>query len=184
MNGGDHEAMNGIDHELLAFFNRPGSPWLDFIMSAASSRTNLFILLLAVAVYLWRKSPHGFLAVVLLGLSVAAADLVSVRVVKAHVARVRPCRAEPQAVHAFQGCGAGWSFPSTHATDTAAAAVVLGWGVPAASWAALAVVLLVGISRVYLGVHWPSDVLAGWALGLLLGSIMIALARARFRPRQ
>ena len=46
---------NGFDTELLAFFNHPGTPWIDFVMSAASSGRNLLLLLLLTAVYLWRK---------------------------------------------------------------------------------------------------------------------------------
>jgi membrane-associated phospholipid phosphatase len=174
---------NGFDTELLAFLNHPGTPWLDFLMSGASSRRNLLVLLVLTAVYLWRRSPHGFLAVALLGLAVGAADLVSVRLVKPHVARVRPCRADPGHVHAPNGCGSGQSFPSTHATDTAAAAAVLSWAAPAASAVGLVVLLVVGISRVYLGVHWPTDVFAGWALGAVMGAALIGLSRFRFLRR-
>jgi len=82
--------VNGFDIEGLAIFNHPGTPWLDFVMSGASSNRNLWVLLVLTAVYLWRKSPHGFLAVVLLGVSVGTADLVSVRLVKPAVARSAP----------------------------------------------------------------------------------------------
>jgi undecaprenyl-diphosphatase len=47
----------------------------------------------------------------------------------------------------------------------------------------LAVTALVGISRVYLGVHYPSDVVGGWILGAAIGAALIAIARLRFAVR-
>jgi undecaprenyl-diphosphatase len=169
-----------IDRDLLAFFNRPGTPWLDGVMEAASNRGLLLAVALLCAIYIWRKSPHGLLAAVLFGVAIGAADLISVRVIKPEVARVRPCKADPTHVVFPLGCGAGQSFPSSHASDTAAAAAVFAWAVPSLSPFAIALALLVGISRVYLGVHWPTDVMAGWALGAAVGGGLVLLNRLRY----
>jgi hypothetical protein len=80
----------------------------------------------------------------------------------------------------------GWSFPSGHATGTAATALLSAWMLSRwliGSWAGrvmlwaktIGVVLLIGFSRVYLGVHYVSDVLAGWLLGTMwAGVVMLA----------
>src|SRR5215472_12718481 len=98
-------------------------------------------------------------------------------IVKSVVGRPRP----PAAI--WIGHYTGASFPSGHATQSAAfyavLAIVLGAGLSfrgrAAVWSAAAlVVLIVGASRIYLGAHWLTDVLAGYALGASWVAIVVA----------
>ena len=169
-----------IDAQLLSLLNHPGNPVLDGVMKAASNNGVLLAIAAITAIYLWIKSPHRALAAVLLWISIGAADLVSVRLVKPLVSRSRPCQVDPLHVAVPVGCGAGKSFPSAHAANAAAAASVLAWAAPRLSALGIAFALLVGISRVYLGVHWPTDVMAGWLLGAAVGAALVTLARLRY----
>src|SRR3982751_1792124 len=162
--------------------NGHGGPVLDAVMTAASNRVLLLGIAAAAAIYLGLRSVHRWTAAVLLLLAIATGDLVSVRLVKPAVDRVRPCHSLAS-VRAPAGCGTGKSFPSAHAADTAAAAAVALWASPVLAPLAVGLAALVGVSRVYLGVHYPSDVVAGWILGGAIGAGFLVLARLRHAVR-
>jgi membrane-associated phospholipid phosphatase len=107
--------------------------------------------------------------------SLLLADLLS-GAIKQAVDRPRPPRADPS-FDAAVAVPASPSFPSGHATTTFACAVAIAILVPKARWPALALAAIVGIARVYLGVHYTLDVLAGALLGTLIGAGIALLAR-------
>jgi undecaprenyl-diphosphatase len=76
------------------------------------------------------------------------------------------------------------SFPSGHAATSFAAAIVLAVALPALAPAFLGLAALVGLSRLYVGVHFPLDVLAGAALGAAVATALLLLARTLRRSRQ
>jgi membrane-associated phospholipid phosphatase len=76
------------------------------------------------------------------------------------------------------------SFPSGHATVSFACATVLSVLVPRAAPAFFALAAAIAYSRLYLGVHWPGDVVAGAALGVLTALLLLAAARRRSGGRR
>ena len=117
------------------------------------------IALIAMAVLLWRRRWRVALWLLV---TVASGRLI-VEGLKLIVRRPRPPVLDRLELVT------SWSFPSSHSAGTmiTCAALALLWGRPAGWIAALLVALTIGWSRAALGVHWPSDVLAGWGCGLL-----------------
>jgi membrane-associated phospholipid phosphatase len=108
-------------------------------------------------------------------ISLVLADLASSGLKEA-VDRPRPPRADP-GFDAAVSVPPSPSFPSGHASTTFACAVAIAFLVPKLRWPALALAATVGLARVYLGVHYGLDVLAGAALGTLIGVSVALLAR-------
>ena len=97
--------------------------------------------------------------------------------------RVRPALAEP-GVTALVSVPGDAGMPSGHAATAAAAAGVVALLHPRLRLPLVSLVAAIGLSRVYLGVHYPSDVLAGLALGLAIAWIVVAGARRVVRRRR
>jgi undecaprenyl-diphosphatase len=144
-------------------------PWIDPVMAFLTDPGPWkFPILGAVALLFLLRGRRGVIGLVVLALTVAAADQLSSHIIKPLVHRARPSAALPDARPIFGIRGTN-SFPSTHAVNFFAAAPVVSAVFPEGIMAAYAVAGAVSLSRVYVGDHYPSDVVAGAVLGLWLG---------------
>jgi undecaprenyl-diphosphatase len=185
-----HSGLTLADPSVATFVAGHRLAWLTPLMQLVTwLGSSFFIVPLGVAVggYLWRRHriwhPLAMMAAAFLG-AAALYDMV-----KPAVARSRP----PAALQ-VGGPDEGWAFPSGHATQSIAfygmlAVVLIGSAAPR-RWRAFAIgaaliTLVVGASRLYLGVHWLTDVLGGYALGLAwLAVVMVMTLILEARPRR
>jgi undecaprenyl-diphosphatase len=131
----------------------------------------LAALLPLIAIWIWKKRAFAVRALIMIVLAVGLSDLASYRVVKAAVERPRPLEAGVP-VQLRTPHHSGTSFPSNHATNVFAAAQALTFLFPAGAPAFFALAFAVAYSRVYVGVHYPLDVICGALLGVAIAWIV------------
>jgi undecaprenyl-diphosphatase len=108
---------------------------------------------------------------VFLGIAIGTTDAMTYQVLKPSFDRLRPCYLEPEATRlVVESCGSDLGFPSNHAANAMAAAVAgaLTWRRRRLNIFLFGTASLVGLSRIYLGVHFPGDVLGGFVVGALI----------------
>lgn len=132
----------------------------------------VYVLSLLSLVVFGRKK--GIIVVVLLLLTITISDQLSSSVIKQWVGRVRPC-SDLEHVRLLINCGSGNSFPSSHAVNNFAAAFLIGMFYRKSLPYLLVTASLVAFSRVYVGVHYPLDILAGSMLGSAIALSIVAL---------
>lgn len=126
--------------------------------------------------------------------TVALSDTTSSLWIKKNVERLRPCNDPEMTQRIIERvpCGGGYSFTSSHATNHFAVAVyiigILGLRQHPMKWILLGWAAIIALSQVYVGVHYPLDVLCGGILGSMIGWMMARLTlfycarRHHFRP--
>jgi undecaprenyl-diphosphatase len=179
-----------IDRQWLLWVNGHNSPFIDNVMYAISGRTEwipLYILLIACIIWKFKwKTIWIILAVIIM---ITLSDQIA-NLLKSGVRRLRPCK-DPEIGHLVHlvnnYCGGAFGFVSGHAANSFSLAVftsllfrrnwitmgMLGWA------------SLVSYSRIYLGVHYPGDIIGGALLGAMLAWMIYAVLfrfTARYNP--
>ncbi len=182
------ETLRIIDTKILLWINGEHNTFLDFIMYWASDKLiwiPFYILLLATLYRNYQKQTLWFLPVV--ALLIASCDQLS-GLIKNTTLRFRPCH-EPllngmiHLVHDY--CGGDYGFVSSHAANsvglTTFMMMILPDGNKKIRIALIAYVLLLGYSRIYLGAHYPLDILGGWIVGFVLGFTIAKLLQQKIK---
>lgn len=171
------EFLYSIDLAVFYFFNNTISTgFLDRFFSIITDVNKWYIAyIILVGIAFFKGGRRGKIAVIGLILLIIVTDQTGYRILKELFERVRPCNALADVITPI-GCAGGFSFPSNHALNNFAAAVFLLRLFPAYKWIFLIVAILISISRVYLGVHYPSDVLGGALIGIAFGYLFSTAA--------
>ncbi len=178
-----------LDRELFLFLNSLQHPVLNEIMLWVTNRF-IWFPFYGVLVYLLvrRFGKESIPMIVCLLLTVVLADQVSASFFKPYFARLRPCH-DPllEGVKLVGHCGGRYGFVSSHAADTFGAATCL-WLLVREYWKPVvwmfAWAAVVSYSRIYLGVHYPLDIVLGALLGALLAFVCFGLYKSYTKAKQ
>ncbi len=171
------EFLYSIDLTIFYFFNHTISTgFLDKFFSIITDVSNWYIAYLILAgITFFKGGRHGKITIVVLIILIVVTDQTGHKIFKEIFERIRPCNALPDVLTPI-GCAGGFSFPSNHAFNNFAAAFFLFKLYPSYKWIFIITATLIALSRIYLGVHYPSDVIAGALIGAALGYLFSLIA--------
>ncbi len=165
----------------------------DFLLPFLDQSSNwLAPIALAVIGVIIFGGKKGRWVIIVAALTVLITDQVSSSLLKPLAARIRPCNIVPD-LHVWwehrwvllpdpviEITKVSYSFPSSHAANSAGQAIWWGWNYPQYRWWFVSCAGIIGYSRVYLGHHWPLDVVGGWLLGGVIPFLLYLCAARLF----
>ena len=168
--------IESLDATILLWFQSLRGP-LDGIVTIITHLADhgyLWMLVALVLVLIRKTRKAGFAVAIALACGVLITNLF----IKNAVARIRPYETI-EGLYSLIGPMKDWSFPSGHTTASFAAATAIAFTLDKRfSIPAIILAVLIAISRLYVGVHYPTDVLAGAVIGFICGVISSTIVKA------
>ncbi len=171
------EFLYQIDVSVFYFINHTiSNPFFDKFFPFVTDVKNwyiTYILLFLVLVTMGGRT--GRVAAVIFLILITVTDQFSSAFLKHLIGRIRPCNILPD-VRILVTCTESFSFPSSHAVNNFAAAMFFTKIYPKFKWAFFIVATLMALSRPYVGVHYPSDIVGGALIGTVFGYLFAFIA--------
>lgn len=177
------EILTSLDDQILLFFNGHHSQFMDEAMSLITGKWIWIPFYLILIDKLFKKLGPKYAALTLAAVVIAIimTDQICASVIRPYIGRLRPCNPDNPIFGAITLVKdiqpGGYSWPSCHAANTFALATLLScvmrsrkFTMMIFTWA-----IIVSISRLYCGVHYPTDILCGAAFGSVFGYISLVL---------
>ncbi len=166
--------LNSLDLAILYFFNQDlANPVFDIFFTTLSESRLVWILMIVIMIILFIKGgSRGRLAVLLVVVCFTITDPSTHYILKKLFCRLRPCHIFDD-LRLIAGCGGLYGFPSNHAANSFTLAFVFSFFYRRLTVFFFSMATLVCISRVYLGKHYLSDVVAGAILGVLVAFLVV-----------
>lgn len=168
------EFLQSIDAVLFHFINGTlANPVTDKLMPFITERDNWFIFYALIWLFLIIKGGvRGKVAALLIVPLILLSDQTANNVIKPFFHRIRPCHVLED-VNLLIKCSDSFAFPSNHAVNNFAAAVLFSYFYPPMKYFLYTGALIVSLSRIFVGIHYPFDVLGGAAVGIIFALLII-----------
>ena len=165
--------LQQIDESLLRFINITlANPVTDKAMPLITKEESWIIFYVLFWLSLvFTGGKRGAIAGILLLLLILITDQTS-NFFKVYFQRIRPCNVLTD-LHMLVNCTQSFSMPSSHAVNNFAAATFLSHFYPKYRYALFTGAFIVAISRIFVGVHYPFDMLVGAALGIIIAMLLL-----------
>ena len=166
-----------LDKAVMIFFNKSITNSLfDFIMPIITSKDFLTVIGMLLIFYLTVFcGKKGRITILVLVFAVGSSDAICAQIIKPWVGRIRPSHEFNDFINLLVSKGGKWSFPSNHAANSFAFATVLSYFFEQKKVVLYTLASIIAFSRVYVGVHYPLDIICGAVVGYILSWFVLSI---------
>ena len=168
--------LDNIDRSLLVWLHENHISILNQVMPFITDADNWILPILFLILYLgFFKGKKGKVSLCLLIIALSLNDSICAQILKPFFERVRPSHMSIEGLNLLVSKGGKWSMPSNHASNMFSLAVILSYFYGRFKVILFFLATVIAISRVYVGVHYPGDVIIGALIGYIISWTVITI---------